>query len=61
MFYVCNYLDIGSLSKVKKEYVRRLSDTYDRIKGWREMAKQHLSKEVCDEFTKYLIAPCSCD
>ena len=54
-FYLCNYLDIGSLSKVKKEYIKRLSDTYDRIKGWREMAKEHLSKEVCDEFTKYLL------
>jgi thymidylate synthase ThyX len=54
-FYLCNYLDINSLSKLKKDYTERLSETYQRIKNWRKMAKKHLSREVCDEFTKYLL------
>jgi thymidylate synthase ThyX len=54
-FYLCNYLDIGSLNKLKKEYSVRLEETYERIKNWRNMAKDVLSKEVCDEFTKYLL------
>ncbi len=54
-FYLCNYLDINSLSKLKKEYQERLMTTYERIKAWRNMAKEVLSKEVCDEFTKYML------
>jgi thymidylate synthase ThyX len=54
-FYLCDYLDIPSLSKLRKEYESRLIDTYERIKEWRRMAKETLSKEVCDEFTKYLL------
>lgn len=54
-FYLCNYLDINDLSKLRKEYTQRLVETYERIKEWRKMAKGHLSREVCDEFTKYLL------
>ena len=59
-FYLCNYLEIGSLSKLKKEYIERLSETYQRIKDWRKLAKKHLSKEVCDEYTKYLLPHAHC-
>jgi len=54
-FVLCDYLDIPSLSKLKKEYSERLESTYEMIKEWREDAKDVLSKEVCDEFTKYLL------
>jgi len=54
-FYLCNYLDIGSLSKLKKQYIERLSETYRRIKDWRKIAKEHLSREVYEEYTKYLL------
>jgi hypothetical protein len=54
-FYLCNYLDIGSFSKLRKDYEERLINTYERIKEWRKIAKEILSKEVCDEFTKYML------
>jgi hypothetical protein len=54
-FYLCNHLEINSLSKLKKEYIKRLVETYQLIREWRKLAKDHLSKEVCDEFTKYLL------
>jgi len=54
-FYLCNYLDIGSLSKLKKQYIERLTETYQRIKDWRKIAKEHLSREVYEEYTKYLL------
>jgi thymidylate synthase ThyX len=54
-FYLCDYLDIPALSKLRKEYEGRLIETYQRIKEWREMAKDIISKEVLDEFTKYLL------
>lgn len=54
-FYLCNYLDIPSFSKLKKNYEGKLMDTYERIREWRRMAKDVLSKEVCDEYTRYLL------
>ena len=59
-FYLCNYLEINSLSKLRKEYTKRLIETYQRIKDWRKVAKNHLSQEVCDEFTKYLLPHAHC-
>ena len=54
-YYLCNYLEIPVFSKLRKEYESRLEDTYTQIRGWREMAKEVVSKEVCDEFTKYML------
>lgn len=54
-FYLCNYLNIPSLSRLRKSYEEKLTDTYERIREWRKMAKEVLSKEVCDEYTKYLL------
>ena len=54
-FYLCNYLDLPQLKRLRAEYVKRLSDTYDKIKEWREKAKSFMSLEVCDEYTKYLL------
>ena len=54
-FFLCNYLEIKSLSKLKTEYEKRLIDTYKRIKEWRKKAKENMTEEVCDEFTKYLL------
>lgn len=54
-YFLCNYLDIPSFSKLKKEYKERIEDTYERIREWRKNAKDILSKEVCDEYTRYLL------
>ncbi|MDD4381928.1 MAG: FAD-dependent thymidylate synthase [Candidatus Dojkabacteria bacterium] len=54
MFFLCNYLDIKELSDLKKEYSKRLTETYSMIKQWREKAKEVMSLETCNEFTKYL-------
>lgn len=54
-FFLCNYLDIPSLSKLKKEYSKRLEETYERIKEWRVIAQDYISPEVMDEYTKYLL------
>lgn len=54
-FYLCNYLDIPQLKDLKKHYKKYLSETYSMIKSWRENAKEYLSKDVCDEYTKYLL------
>ncbi len=54
-FYLCDYLSIPSLGKLRKEYQRRLEETYERIKRWREYASGCMSKELVDEFTKYLL------
>ncbi len=53
--YICNYLDIPQLSKLKKEYQSRLSETYDMIRKWRKEGKEVLSSEVVDEYTRYLL------
>ena len=54
-FYLCNYLDIPSLKNLKSEYKKALSETYEMIRNWRDKAREYLSKDVCDEFTKYLL------
>jgi hypothetical protein len=54
-FYLCNYLDIPNLSRLKKEYQERLEETYERIRGWRKYAEEYMPKEVVDEFTRYLL------
>lgn len=54
-FYLCNYLEIPQLKELKKEYKERLSETYEMIKKWRKSAKECMSIEIVDEFTKYLL------
>ncbi len=54
-FFLCDYLDIPSLSKLRGKYSEKLEETYKMIKEWREKHRDILSKEVCDEFTKYLL------
>ncbi len=54
-FFLCNYLEIKSLSKLKDEYEKRLVETYKRIREWRKKAKENMIKEACDEFTRYLL------
>jgi hypothetical protein len=34
---------------------RMLTELYEEIKSWREQSKQYMSKEMSDEFTKYLL------
>ena len=59
-YFLCNYLDIPSFSKIRKEYEKKLEDTYERIRNWREMAKKVVSREVCDEYTKYMLPYAHC-
>ncbi|MHC1716540.1 MAG: FAD-dependent thymidylate synthase [Candidatus Dojkabacteria bacterium] len=54
-FFLCNYLDIPSFSKLRKEYSIRLEKTYELIKEWRVKAKESLSEELLNEFTKYML------
>lgn len=54
-FFTCDYLNIGAMSKIKKEYQQRLEETYKRIKDWRKNSEGTISKEVLDEYTKYLL------
>jgi thymidylate synthase ThyX len=54
-YYLCNYLEINSFNKLRKEYEAKLDETYERIREWRKMAKERISKEVCDEYTKYML------
>ncbi len=54
-FYLCTYLNIPSMSKLKKEYQKRLEETYERIKAWRKYAMDFMSEDLVDEFTKYLL------
>lgn len=54
-FFLCNYLEIPAMSKLRKEYSKKLEETYQRIKDWREKSKGYLSDQVRDEYTKYLL------
>ena len=54
-FYLCNYLDLTPLKSLRQEYVNRLVETYDAIKEWRQSAKESMSLDVCNEYTKYLL------
>lgn len=58
--YLCSYLDILDLDKLKKEYLSRLSETYDMIRKWRIDAKEVLPIEVVDEYTRYLTPYAHC-
>lgn len=58
--YLCNYLDIPELSQLKKEYLARLSETYDMIRKWRKDASEVMVPEVVNEYTKYLFPYAHC-
>ena len=54
-FYLCDYLNIPALSKIRKDYESRLSKTYEMIQEWRNKSKEKVSKDVLNEYTKYLL------
>lgn len=54
-FFLCNYLESSALEKLRKEYERTLTQTYDMIKNWRRVSTQFMSDEVSAEYTKYLL------
>ncbi len=54
-FFVCDYLQIPELEKLRKEYVSSLTETYRMIKNWRNVSKQFMSDEISAEYTKYLL------
>lgn len=54
-FFLCNYLEIKELEKLKKEYQKALIDTYNMIKQWRKDSVHYMPDEVSKEYTKYLL------
>lgn len=54
-FFLCDYLNLSKLSKLKKEFGSRLEETYRRIKEWREDAKGYMSVDLVNEYTKYML------
>ena len=58
--YLCSYLEIPVMEKIKKEYQSRLSETYDMIRKWRSEAKDSMAIEVVNEYTKYLLPYAHC-
>jgi hypothetical protein len=54
-FFICNYLEIGELEGLRKEYEKSLVETYEMIKKWRKVSAQFMSNEVSKEYTKYLL------
>jgi hypothetical protein len=54
-FFLPRVLSISEMKKLKKKYERNLLETYSQIKKWRVLAKDVLTKEIIDEYTKYLL------
>ena len=54
-FFLCNYLEIKELEKLKKDYEKSLTETYDMIKKWKKEAQGCMSEEVIKEYVKYLL------
>ena len=54
-FFWPQILNISEFKKLKKKYERSILETYEQIKKWRAMAKNVLTKEIVDEYTKYLL------
>jgi len=54
-FFLCNYLGIKELDKLRKEYQSSLVGTYSMIKKWRKESKEYMPEEVSKEYTKYLL------
>lgn len=54
-FFICDYLEISGMEKVKHNYEKSLVETYRMIKNWRNVSKQFMSDEVSVEYTKYLL------
>lgn len=54
-FFVCNYLHIPELIGLKKEYRKRLSATYQRIRDWHLAAKKVIGEDLAHEYTTYLL------
>jgi thymidylate synthase ThyX len=54
-FFLCDYLQLNDLEKLKHEYEKSLTETYRMIKNWRNVSKQFMSDEVSIEYTKYLL------
>ncbi|MDY0097135.1 MAG: FAD-dependent thymidylate synthase [Candidatus Dojkabacteria bacterium] len=54
-FFLCNYLEIKELEKLRKEYEKALVETYDMIKKWKKDAQESMPEEVVKEYVKYLL------
>ena len=54
-FFLCSYINIKGMERVKHDYEKSLIETYRMIKNWRNVSKQFMSDEVSKEYTKYLL------
>jgi len=54
-FGMCNYLEIPEMKKLKDEYQKDMKDLYSKIRVWNKLAKKELSKEMANEYTRYLL------
>lgn len=54
-FFLCNYLHIPELIGLRKEYQKRLSAIYQRIRDWHQGAKKTIGEDLALEYTTYLL------
>jgi len=54
-FFLCNYLYIPELIGLRREYEKRLSATYQRIREWHKGAKKVIGEDLAHEYTTYLL------
>jgi thymidylate synthase ThyX len=54
-FFLCNYLHIPELIGLRKEYQKRLSASYDKIRKWHQGAKKVMGENLAHEYTSYLL------
>lgn len=54
-YFLANYLHIPELIGLKKEYRKRLSASYERIRNWHLAAKKVIGENLAHEYTTYLL------
>jgi thymidylate synthase ThyX len=54
-FFVPQYLRTSDARGLRRKYEKRIVESYKLIKKWRVKAKECMSEEIVDEFTKYLL------
>lgn len=54
-FFLCEYLNLPRLKKLRSEFESRLEETYRMINEWRSYAKEYMTVDLVNEYTKYLL------
>jgi len=55
MFYLCDYLEISELAKLKIDYLSKFTKTYEKIKQWIKLADGKVNNSILNEFGRYLL------